>query len=116
MDIVRKMVEGSKKILFFGALLKASHYAVLFFQTHRQTNTPHPQAAAAFGWGRCISACPMGRDRTMNSNLHINFDPTYPLGQDEGRLERIDPHVLPVRFKETAAFFFRHLLVLFHGP
>lgn len=52
----------------------------------------------------------------MNSNLHINFDPTYPLGQDEGRLERIDPHVLPVHFKETAAFFFRHHIVLIHDP
>lgn len=52
----------------------------------------------------------------MNSNLHINFDPTYPLGQDEGRLERIDLHVLPVHFKETAAFFFRHHIVLIHDP
>ena len=51
MDIVRKMVEGSKKFSFFGALLKTSHYAVLFFQTHSQTNTPTRRQQMPLGGG-----------------------------------------------------------------
>lgn len=49
-----------KKFSFFGALLKTSHYAALFFQIHRQTNTPTRRQQMPLGGGVVYLPVPWG--------------------------------------------------------
>ncbi len=62
-----------KEFSFFGALLKTSHYAALFFQIHSQTNTPTRRQQLPLGGGVVCSTHILGQGKgTYRSRCTID--------------------------------------------